>query len=361
MSQSPAAIAEETTTPAEFFGEAYETFQRAEQAAGPVERCYAIGGYVVRLRFAGPALVPLVTPALAHLAVEPVEAPALTICLWDRASTNTVMPAPPWGPDDVLARGKIRGFNNQRFQTAYRLGLSLFSMLDHERNLGLYWTDDARQFIYHERSFPMRTLFNWWMLRHGRQLTHAAAVGTPAGGVLITGKSGVGKSTTALACLRSELFYVGDDHVLVGHAPGPFAFSLYNSAKLNAHHVEKFPHLLPAISNPDELDTQKALLFLHDHYPEKMIAGVPVQAILIPRVTGQCETRLQRISPATSLTALGPSTLFLMPGSDREIFQNLVSFVRQVPNYRLELGTELAQIPDVIAQLLREGTNHATA
>ena len=45
------------------------------------ERDYRVGGLRVRLRFPGPALVPLQTPAPAHLAAPPGAgvAPALTV------------------------------------------------------------------------------------------------------------------------------------------------------------------------------------------------------------------------------------------------------------------------------------------
>jgi hypothetical protein len=95
-------------------------------------------------------------------------------------------------------------------------------------------------------------------------------------------------------------------------------------------------------------------MFLHDHYPNKVIKGFPVQAILSPRITSLPETRLKKASPAAILTAMAPSTIFRLPRADHEYFQTLGAFVRQVPAYVLELGTDLNRIPDVILGLLHK-------
>jgi hypothetical protein len=350
-----ASVQAEDTRPAAFFQEAYQAFQRAEEAAGgPADRFYNIGEYMVRLRFAGSALIPFITPALEHLAAKHGSAPALTVCLWDRASTHTEMPPCPWATDDYDARGEVRDYNNDRIHIAFHLGAGVLSMLDTRLDLALCWIRDARQLPYYRSAAPLLTILHWWMRNRGRQLGHAAAVGTPRGGVLIPGKSGSGKSTIALACLHSELLYIGDDYVLLSGQPIPFAYSLYNSAKLDPDHIKRFPHLWPTVSNPGRLDKEKALIFLHNHYPHKVTMGFPVRAILLPCITGLPETRLEKASPAASLIALAPSTIFRLPGARHEAFQNLADFVKQVPSYVLELGTDLVKIPGVILGLLSE-------
>lgn len=342
-----------------FFQDVYVAFQRAEGVAGDsIDRFYNIGGYSIRLRFAGPALIPYITPALAHLAVELVTEPALTVCLWDSASTGTKLPSLPWAMDGDITRGEARGYimmNNDRIHTALDIGTGVLSVVDTTLNLAVYWIRDACQLPYHESAAPLRTILHWWMSNQGRQLVHAAAVGTCRGGVLLAGKGGSGKSTAALACLHSEMLYAGDDYVLLSGQPMPFAYSLYNSTKLDADHVKRLPHLLPAVSNSERLDTEKALIFLHEHYPDRVTKGFPVRAILVPHVTGLSETRLKTATPAASLIALAPSTIFQLPGARHEILQNLSEFVKQVPSFVLEVGTDLSGIPDVILAFLSQG------
>jgi len=264
------------------------------------------------------------------------------------------MPPSPWSTDDYLARGEVRGYNNDRFYIAFNLASCVLSMLDNKLGSAFFWIHDACRLPYYSSSSPLQTILHWWMHNHGHLLVHAAAVGTSKSGVLLVGNSGSGKSATALACLNSELLYAGDDWALIRRDPTPFVYSLYNAAKLEADYLKKrMTHLLLAVSNPGRLDTEKALMFLHDHYPNKVIKGFPVQAILVPHVTGLPETRLKKASPAAILTALAPSTIFRLPRADHEYFQDLGAFVKQVPTYVLEVGTDLNRIPDVILGLLQ--------
>ncbi|MBI4317607.1 MAG: serine kinase [Chloroflexi bacterium] len=337
----------------EYFEAFSDAFQNACQAAGgPVDRFYIAAGDVLQLRLAGPALLPYLTPAIAHLATPPPLTPALQICAWDSDSTGLTLPTPPWPVDDRVARGELPSFSNHRIRTAFQPVPSAVSMLDTGKALGIFWVQNGACIPYYDASAPFRTILHWWFHSRSRQLIHGAAVGAPTGGVLIAGKGGSGKSTTALACLSSPLLYVGDDYVLLSQKDSPRLHSLYNSAKLNADHVHRFPHLVPLISNPDKLDAEKAVIFLQEHHPEKLLHSIPVRAIVLPKLSAHAETRLRPASPTASLLALAPSTIFQLPGAGQEVFQFLKNFVEQVPSYVLDLGSDLSRIPAVIEELL---------
>ena len=343
---------EQASRSVEYFQSLYELFKSSQQLTGPIERSYLIGGHLVRLSFSGGALLSL-TRALEHLAADDRTTPALTICLWDSESTRQRRTPPPWQDVDFLARGVIQGYNTERIYTAFQHGSAAVSVLDKERNLAVFWAPNPR-LPYWEKGSPLRTILHWWLLNQGLQLVHAAAVGNSNGAVLIGGKGGTGKSTTALACLESNLSYVGDDYTLLALDPGPVVHSLYNSAKLNNDHVQRFPALLPKIVNSDRLAEEKALLFVNEHYASKVAARLPVRAILLPRVTGLAETQLKRVSVAMALAALAPSTIFQLPRAGNEAFKFLATFARQLPCFSLELGTDLSSIPSVIEGLLAE-------
>ena len=344
---------EQASRSVEYFESVYELFKSAQQVTGAIERRYVIGGFRVRLSFAGDALLSL-TRALEHLAVDDDDAtPDLTICLWDSESTGQRMVARPWQEDDFLARGVIQGYNTERIYTAFQHGSGAVNVLDTERNLGVFWAPDAK-LPYWEYGSPLRSILHWWLLSQGLQLVHAAAVGNSSGGVLIGGKGGSGKSTTALVCLESKLAYVGDDYTLLATDHGSVVHSLYNSAKLNSDHVQRFPTLLPKIANPDRLADEKALLFVNEHYPAKVANRLPVRAILLPRVTGLPDTQYKRVSVAMALAALAPSTIFQLPRAGNEALKFLATFARHLPCYSLEVGTNLSTIPPAIERILAE-------
>jgi hypothetical protein len=336
--------------PLAFFHEMHQAFQLAAASAGMVDRCYKLGGYIVRLCFAGDALVPVLSPALSHMATAAAQ-PDLTICLWDSASTGVRMPPTPWR-QHYAVRGEVEGYNTDRVYTVYEHESCGLSMLDNARNLAVLWVAEPGRIPYWVKGSPLRTILHWWMGGHGRQLVHSAAVGTSGGGVLITGKSGSGKSTTALACLESGLLYAGDDYVIVSADPLPHAFSLYNTAKVVPERLDAFPRLAAYIDNADRLDTEKALVFIKGAHAMQLSAGFPLNAVLVPRVTGIRDTIIRKTSPAVSLAALAPSTIFAHPRGGEAEFRFLARLVKRLPAYVIECGTELAQIPQAITDLL---------
>jgi hypothetical protein len=339
----------------EFFQSACAAFERAAAAAGGVlERHFALGPGILKLRFAGNAIPPIVLPALEHLAARPDSAkPILTVNLFDSESTGTAMPPPAWTPDCYGARGEIIGFNTDRFRTVFAHGVDLLHMMDLSTVQGVFWAPSHRIIPYFERGGPLRTFVHWWMWRQPFQPLHAGAVGMPNGGVLLAGKRGAGKSTSTLACLEGGLLYAGDDYVLAGGAE-PYAYSLYNTAKLVPDNLGRFPRLASSIRNREKLGEEKAMLFVHEVAPDRVSAGFPIRAVLMPRVTGRRDTRLERVSPMKALLALAPTTIIHMPGASHDAFAKMSTLVKQVPCYELQAGADLPQIPCVVRELLEK-------
>lgn len=337
---------------ARFHSEVRCCAQAALERASACPRTFLIAGRSVRLLFSGPDLAAALAPALDHLAADVTSPPDLTVLLFDTAGTGVAPPPPPWNSLAFGPRGVIDGYNTGPYRTVYQPGADVLLLYDTEACCGVYWTRDSRRLPYWESSFPLRTLFHWWLEKQPLQPAHAAAVGLPEGGVLIAGPGGSGKSTSALACLDSELFYAGDDYVLIGVSP-PAVHSLYNTAKLDPHALAWFPRLEAA--RVPRQPSEKALLFLQQCAPGRLCAGFPIRAILAPHVTGCRDTRLLPGTPAEAFRALAPTTVFQLPGAGKPALEKLAALVRRTPAYRLEVGTDLAQIPRCILELIRRG------
>ena len=336
-----------------YFDRVRDAFERAARAVASVrEHSIAIGGRSLTLSFAGEALPGRIWPAPAHLRSAPSQSCDLRIMLWDSVSTGVALPEPPWGGGDHVARGDVIGFNNERIRTAFVRDPDLLSLYDAEKGMAIFWTRDAAELPYWESGSPLKAILSWRASDLGWRFVHAAAVGRPDGGVLIVGKGGTGKSTTAISCLSSSLRYCGDDYVLVQAEPKPHVHSLYNSGKLEAHHASSLPHIMSAITNRDRLDSEKALVFIQNCFPARLIAGFPLRAILVPNIADVATTRLHVTTPAAALLALAPSTVFQLPGAGRDAFDFLSRLVKQVPCLKIDLGRDLAQIPAVIDDFL---------
>jgi hypothetical protein len=330
-------------------------FRRAVRSAGcAVERFISVGGHTVRLRFAGPVLVSHVFPAFEHLVVEAEPNPALSVNLWDSASTGEAFPTPPWDVEDYVAAGEAWGFNDGRFSTISHPTHHTFSLLDRQRDEAIYWVHRADRFPQHEAGSPLLKILHWWMGDHGRLVVHAGAVGGASGGVLLVGAGGSGKSTAALACIDSELAYAGDDYCLVSEGSSPHVYSLYNSGMVHPEDAARLSFLNPALKNPGSSGGEKALYLIHGRFAHKTATSFPLEAILIPSVDGHPRTSLSPASPAAGARALIPSTLVQLRGGGHpaRAFRAMTRLVKRMPCYHLELGPDAAEIPRVILGLL---------
>ena len=335
-----------------FFQRVYQRFLEAKSSAGEINFYYEICDTTVCLSFAGEALVPHITPALSHLGIFRVEAPDLTICLWDSVSTKTTMVPPPWKRDRYTDRGDIWGYFSRRIKTAFNSAEFSLNMLDGEINTGLFWVEDAQSLPSWVSASPLRTLLHWWMEKNKCQLIHAAAIGTKSGAVLLTGKGGIGKSTTALTCLKSGFFYLGDDFVVTRLKPEPLVFSLYSTAKLNADNAERFPELSSSISNLGGPKDEKAVMFLYPEFREKIIKSMPLKAIVVPHITDRKESKVTGTSSENVLRAASFTTMTLLPGASIETYEFLNQLSASLPCFSLELGSDFAQTPIAISDLV---------
>ena len=277
--------------------------------------------------------------------------------MWDSASSGVPPVRPPWQMDTYTPRGDLRGHANRRICAAFSLGTCTLSMLDRERGLGHYWMHDARLLPPWEQAAPLRTILGWWAADDGAQLAHGAAVGVGDDAVLLVGRGGSGKSTTALACLDRGLRYAGDDYVLLranGGAP-PTVHSLYRTGKLRPQDLAlRLPNLQPRRGRFAAPDYDKEILLLGDDHRDRLADDLTIRAILIPCVCPS-GTALRPASAIEVLKALAPTTLFQLPGAGKESLQTMAALVQKIPGYRLEIGPDLDEVVAAIRNLLANG------
>ena len=335
------------------------SFAAAADAVGASHpTSYEIAGARVVLRFAGIELRDALSPAFAHLAVQSTDesdAAALTVHLWDSASTGSPPPPRPSTPHG-FATGAMFHFHDGPVRAVYEPGTEALSVLDSGSGQAWYWVADVARIPFWDRASPMRQMLFWWLETRGYLQVHGSAVGTADGGVLMVGKRGSGKSVTSLATLGSSLLFAADDYVAVSMGGSPRLASIYSSGKLVPEQGERLlPHLMPLASNPDRLDTEKAVIFAHEHFSNQTTAGFALRAILVPIVRpGQRESRIVDISRAAAFAALAPSTIVQLRTAGQDELTVLTRVVAQVPSFGIELGTDTAAIAGTIGDFLAE-------
>lgn len=313
-----------------------------------------MAGVTFRLRVAGPALDTATLPALAHLPPGAADGPTVTFDLWDGAATGVWPPRPPFTAADYRRYAQRA--------VAYADGVSLMHaptapMLfayDREQRHGFFWAQDAAQLSIYERAAPVQTLFHWALAEFGWQIVHAAAVGTEAGGVLLIGNTGAGKSTTALSCLAGDgLRLLSDDKCLARLDPAPQAFAAFSSGKIKADMLERLPHFREKLRGwDDSFKAGKGLVFLHPDFANRLVASFPIRALVVPQVAHQAEPTLRPIAPGEAFRVFGPGTVIWLPGAEAENYRFTAEMARRLPCYQLDLALEPARNSAAILALL---------
>lgn len=333
-----------------FLAQLYDTFDRAAQH-GLAQHTLCIAERRVRFLIAGEGMLVL-WPALAHLVASNDDnaEDALTICLWDSVSTGVRPPPPPWDEAQYGPHGEIRAFNTAKLRFAFDLGRGMLYAWSATRRLALCWASDARDLPAYERGAPLLPIWHWWLGSVSDVLLHAAAVSNAGKGVLIVGRGGSGKSTTALACLGAGMEYLGDDYCVVTLGARSHIYSLFCTAKVNHDNLHRLPHLRRARRLSEE---EKVVFDLRPAFATRLARRCELRAILVPAFAGQAGSSLESVSPGLALRALAPSTLFQLVSSGAADFERISSLVKQTPCYRLWLGDDTNTIPAVIKTLLR--------
>ena len=332
-----------------------QLFDGAAAACGELlASSYSIAGRQARIRFAGREMNEALGRAFAHLSTDDTAEPELTIDVWDSATSGGFDPPLPAAHSDA-AYGAKYYYGSSELQAHFQPASGALSVFDRRRNHAWYWFADPSALPDWERAASIRQILHWWLPRFGVFELHGGAIGTETGGVLLVGKGGSGKSTTALSSLDvPRMCYAGDDYVGVRLEPEPYAYSLYCSGKLVPSHAELLPHL--AASNAGRFDVDdKAVFYVEELFPEKMSKGFPLRAVLLPTIKARKETRLVRVPPAVALAALAPSTLLQLHPPSPDGWAAMGKLVKSVPCFSLELGSEIDAIPRTILRYLERG------
>lgn len=332
----------------QFYQQCLEKFNQAVKKTGVIRKYYSIADTSVCLCFAGEAMISYMTLALEHLSISETSNPDMTLNIWDTESTKIEMPPPPCEWEDFTDRGDIWGFNSMRIKTAFHWSEFSVNLMDMETNTAVYWVKTPSKFPYWVYSSPFRTIFHWWMEKNNCQLLHAAAVGTEDGAVIITGKGGVGKSTTAVICLNNGLFYLSDDYVIVKKGSSPKVYSLYSTAKLNMEDMPKFPALQKFAGQAVEEDQEKEVLFLYPKLKDQLKRKMPLKAILTPEIKKQQNSEIQAVSYWSVQRAMSFTTMSQLPGVGSHTHQYINEFSNSLPCFKIILGSDFNKLTRLI-------------
>jgi len=324
----------------------------AEAKTGAVERWFEVAGATLRVSFAGDRLVEYLAPALGHLEIPASSHADAVFHVWDSESTGVAMVPPICAREHFTGRGDIWSMASRRFKSAFLAAEVAVALMDVETATGVFWIRTACDLPYWATASPMRNLLHWWMESRGCQLVHGAAIGVDGEGVLITGRGGLGKSTTALACLDAGLQYLADDFLVVEPGPTVRVHSLYCTGKLEWSQMARFPRFAGLATNSGGPQGDKAVLYLHPAFDGQLVRSLSLKAILTPGIVDRPASGLRPISRPVLERAAGFTTMTLLPHAGSHTMAFIERLVASLPGLQLELGSDIAASPATIRELL---------
>jgi hypothetical protein len=354
----------------EYFEQLRERYEQAA-AGGAGTLDLEMAGLRLRLRYVGEPLREALLAPFDHLAPREAGDPALTISLFDTASTGVEPPPPLWEP--IAAEPGTNPVARVRSERAYVLAAAgsraLTAALPGE-GVAVFHLPDAAAIPASERAAPIREALQLLMAPRGRLMTHAGAVGCGGRGVLLAGRGGSGKSTLALSCALAGMEIVADDYVLL-ESESLLAHAMQSTAKLTEDSVERLGIPAGAIDaagfEPTLEGSAKALVDIRGLAPSALSRQLEIRAVVAPAVSspqpayiagrgelGKDEPVVRAISGAQGLRAVAPSTIIQSGFGGEGSLAALADLVRRVPSYALELSPNPAANAAVVERLVAE-------
>ena len=240
--------------------------------------------------------------------------------------------------------------------TAYRCHYSpetgFWQLFDRETRRGLQFLSPGGALPPWDLGAPFRNFLHWHFIQRGQALVHAGTLASEGEGVLLAGPGGSGKSGTVLAGISHGLDSVGDDYVLLRCDARPVALPLFRTLKQDPAGFDRLG--LAAFRRvPRELNWQgKHQFSFADITARPMPTQIRLHALCLPMVTGAVRTEFVEADSREAFLVLTPSSVSQMPGDRGASFAFGASLVRQLPAYRMRLGTHPQEIAEAMASFI---------
>lgn len=344
------------STAAQLFDRLATAYEQSTAGQTTPEAILQIGPCLVSVRASTPTLQRQVLRPLAC----PIQTPQgqrvdFSIDLLDLGAQP--LPDLPWNPQAISPEQETSEYQEGPFLFTRHGGVMLTALNREAGRTVALVHDPARWPLRHYKQAIFITLYQH-LRRRGLHLIHASAIGSQGRAALIAGRSGAGKTTTMLTSVSAGLDFLGDDTTLVQRtASGALeVVTLLSTLDVTDATAAWFPELTPHLS-AQRSHTGKRQIILSEAYPERMAASGAVAAILAPEITGQTHSAL---APANRAALLSELLFFSVDLHDAALARAQVEFLAQAvestPVYRLLLGRDKDQIPQLIGELINGTT-----
>lgn len=221
------------------------------------------------------------------------------------------------------------------------------------RGYGVQLLRSANSLPAWDTGAPLRNFLHWHLINKSLGLVHAGTLGYEGQGILLAGQGGSGKSGTVLAGLRHGLQSVGDDYVLASLDQGVTAHPLFQTLKQDPTGCERIGVKADSPLRQSLNWQGKHQFRIADLTGEGPVDQLQIRALCLPTITGSASTHFRPVNARDAFLSLAPSGLAQAPGDQGTLFGFCAAVARSLPTYRLELGSDPAEISASIRAFLQ--------
>ncbi len=228
------------------------------------------------------------------------------------------------------------------------------SLLNKDKGVAFFLFDDISNLPYYESGSPFKNILQWWFENRDSSMIHSASIAFDGMALLIAGRGGSGKSSTALSCIMNGMEYLGDDYIVVNGEKKFSVSSVYNSIKLTSDSLKKFSGINKNIINPSFTKNEKGVAFLSEIKKFAMARSASLKGVILPEISGFDHSSFSRISSSECFRSLAPSTIFQHIGRRKNISKFIAQLTKHLPCYKLKAGRDPELISEIVKSIFKE-------
>ena len=186
---------------------------------------------------------------------------------------------------------------------------------------------------------------------------HSSCVDIEGRGILITGQSGSGKSTSAFALALNGGNIISDDLTFIKRTGGHYVtHTITRLVKLHSITMKKF---YPELSELDSLKNDEGEVYFDESgINKKNVEKSILDSIIILEKTGKRSSSISRVHPSQVISHLFPSSIQINNGKfTHNKFIFLTDMLNDINCYKVCFGTDMKDFYGNITGILKNGSN----
>jgi hypothetical protein len=243
--------------------------------------------------------------------------------------------------------------SEQLYISYYRDGVRALCDLATGRTRLSYLQPDAYSLYLASHPFVTLSLIEL-LKRRGLYNLHAAGLCIDGQGFLLSGNSGAGKTTLAVALVRAGFDFLSDDMLFLttGHdSLGILGFP--DQSNVSDETVSMFPELHAAL-NPAGLRVgPKSQIRVEEFYGANTVWGCRPAVVIFPRIGHSGRSVLTPVDQDEALLELLPNLFLTEAVSSQAHLDALTRLAQEARCYRLETGRDFDALADQLRSLVQ--------